>query len=86
MRRQHMRVSGPFHPRDGGEVEACEPVVVGEDVDGGDAVVESAERIAAVATWRDAPYFAEPERAALALVDAVLQPVTHGERIPVSVR
>jgi AhpD family alkylhydroperoxidase len=43
---------------------------------------ESEERIAAVATWRDAPYFTEPERAALALVEAVLQPATHGERVP----
>lgn len=43
---------------------------------------ESEERIAAVATWRDAPYFTEPERAALALVEAVLQPAAHGERVP----
>lgn len=43
---------------------------------------ESEERIAAVATWRDAPYFTEPERAALALVEAVLQPAPRGERVP----
>ncbi|MEU4312289.1 carboxymuconolactone decarboxylase family protein [Nocardia sp. NPDC024068] len=43
---------------------------------------ESEERIAAVATWRDAPYFTEPERAALALVEAVLQPSSQGERVP----
>ncbi|MBF6163539.1 carboxymuconolactone decarboxylase family protein [Streptomyces gardneri] len=43
---------------------------------------ESEERIAAVATWRDAPYFTEPERAALALVEAVLQPAPLGERVP----
>ncbi|MGW0246633.1 carboxymuconolactone decarboxylase family protein [Nocardia goodfellowii] len=42
----------------------------------------SEERIAAVTTWRDAPYFSEPERAALALVEAVLQPAAHGERVP----
>ncbi|MFI1464345.1 carboxymuconolactone decarboxylase family protein [Nocardia carnea] len=42
----------------------------------------SEERIAAVATWRDAPYFTEAERAALALVEAVLQPAPHGERVP----
>ncbi|MGY2026746.1 carboxymuconolactone decarboxylase family protein [Nocardia gipuzkoensis] len=35
---------------------------------------ESEERIAAVATWRDAPYFTDAERAALALVEAVLRP------------
>ncbi|MFE7743204.1 carboxymuconolactone decarboxylase family protein [Nocardia sp. NPDC057455] len=43
---------------------------------------ESEERIAAVATWRDAPYFTEPERAALTLVEAVLQPASQGERVP----
>ncbi|WP_280329413.1 carboxymuconolactone decarboxylase family protein [Nocardia wallacei] len=43
---------------------------------------ETEERIAAVATWRDAPYFTDAERAALALVEAVLQPAAHGERVP----
>ena len=43
---------------------------------------ESDERLTAVATWADAPYFSEPERAALALVEAVLQPSTQGERVP----
>jgi alkylhydroperoxidase family enzyme len=43
---------------------------------------ESKERIAAVASWRDAPYFTDAERAALALVEAVLQPSTDGERVP----
>ena len=43
---------------------------------------ETEERIAAVATWRDAPYFTNAERAALALVEAVLQPATHSERVP----
>jgi AhpD family alkylhydroperoxidase len=44
---------------------------------------ESEARIAAVATWRDAPYFTEAEQAALALTDAVLQPGARGEeRVP----
>jgi alkylhydroperoxidase family enzyme len=43
---------------------------------------ESEERLAAVASWRDAPYFTDAERAALALVEAVLQPSTEGERVP----
>jgi AhpD family alkylhydroperoxidase len=43
---------------------------------------ESEERIAAVATWRDAPYFTDAECVALALVEAVLQPAAHGERVP----
>jgi alkylhydroperoxidase family enzyme len=43
---------------------------------------ESDERMAAVASWWDAPYFTEAERAALALVEAVLQPSTARERVP----
>jgi AhpD family alkylhydroperoxidase len=43
---------------------------------------ESEERITAVASWQDAPYFTDAETAALALVEAVLQPTTHGERVP----
>ncbi|MFI1763130.1 carboxymuconolactone decarboxylase family protein [Streptomyces sp. NPDC020800] len=43
---------------------------------------EPEERITAVASWQDAPYFTEAERAALALVEAVLQPSAHGERVP----
>jgi alkylhydroperoxidase family enzyme len=42
---------------------------------------ESEERITAVATWKDAPYFTEAERVALALVEAVLTPNPHGERV-----
>jgi AhpD family alkylhydroperoxidase len=42
---------------------------------------EAEERITAVASWRDAPYFTEAERAALALVEAVLTPNPHGERV-----
>ncbi|WP_067648714.1 carboxymuconolactone decarboxylase family protein [Nocardia harenae] len=43
---------------------------------------ETEERIAAVATWRDAPYFTAPERVALALAEAVLLPAGQGERVP----
>ncbi len=32
---------------------------------------ESDERLWSVAAWRDAPYFTDPERAALALAEAV---------------
>ncbi|AXB41423.1 carboxymuconolactone decarboxylase family protein [Amycolatopsis albispora] len=42
---------------------------------------ESEERITAVASWRDAPYFTDAERVALALVEAVLTPNPHGERV-----
>jgi alkylhydroperoxidase family enzyme len=43
---------------------------------------ESEERITAVASWRDAPYFTEAERVALELVEAVLTPNPSGERVP----
>lgn len=44
---------------------------------------ESEERIAGVATWWDAPYFTDAERAALALTEAVFQPNPRGgERVP----
>lgn len=43
---------------------------------------EADERITAVASWRDAPYFTDPERVALELVDAVLTPNPFGERVP----
>jgi alkylhydroperoxidase family enzyme len=43
---------------------------------------QSEERITAVASWPDAPYFTEAERAALALVEAVLAANPHGERVP----
>jgi len=42
---------------------------------------ESEERITAVASWQDAPYFSDAERAALALVEAVLTPSAQGERV-----
>ncbi|MFB7517369.1 carboxymuconolactone decarboxylase family protein [Streptomyces sp. NPDC056144] len=43
---------------------------------------EAEERITAVASWRDAPYFTAAEALALELVEAVLLPAAHGERVP----
>ncbi|GGS45193.1 carboxymuconolactone decarboxylase family protein [Actinokineospora fastidiosa] len=43
---------------------------------------ETDERVTAVASWRDAPYFTEAERVALELVEAVLTPNPDGERVP----
>jgi alkylhydroperoxidase family enzyme len=40
---------------------------------------ESEERITAVSSWQDAPYFTPAERAALALVEATLQPAPYGK-------
>jgi alkylhydroperoxidase family enzyme len=43
---------------------------------------QSEERITAVATWQDAPYFTEAERVALELAEAVLTSNPFGERVP----
>ena len=43
---------------------------------------EPEERITAVASWRDAPYFTDAERVALELVEAVLTANPSGERVP----
>ncbi|AUY50377.1 carboxymuconolactone decarboxylase family protein [Streptomyces sp. CB01881] len=45
------------------------------------AAGESEQRITAVASWQDAPCFTGAEAVALALVEAVLQPSPHGERV-----
>ncbi|MFC4589112.1 carboxymuconolactone decarboxylase family protein [Sphaerisporangium corydalis] len=42
---------------------------------------ETEERITAVSSWRDAPYFTDAERVALELVEAVLTPNPAGERV-----
>ena len=42
---------------------------------------ETEERITAVASWQDAPYFTDAERVALELVEAVLTPNPLGERV-----
>ena len=43
---------------------------------------ESDERLFAVAAWRDAPYFTEDERAALALTEAVTRLSDRGDAVP----
>jgi alkylhydroperoxidase family enzyme len=43
---------------------------------------ETEERLTAVASWPDAPYFTDAERVALELVEAVLTPNPSGERVP----
>ncbi|MFE0171304.1 carboxymuconolactone decarboxylase family protein [Streptomyces sp. NPDC059002] len=45
------------------------------------AAGQSEERITSVSSWQDSPYFTGAERAALALVEAVLRPSTGGERV-----
>jgi len=42
---------------------------------------EAEERVTAVASWRDAPYYTDAERVALELVEAVLTPNPYGERV-----
>jgi alkylhydroperoxidase family enzyme len=42
---------------------------------------ETEERITAVSSWHDAPYFSDAERVALEVVEAVLTPNPFGERV-----
>jgi alkylhydroperoxidase family enzyme len=42
---------------------------------------ETEERITAVVSWQDAPYFTDAERIALELVEAILTPNPFGERV-----
>ncbi|HKT17385.1 MAG TPA: carboxymuconolactone decarboxylase family protein [Stellaceae bacterium] len=46
------------------------------------AAGESDERLFAVAAWRDAPYFSEAERAALALTEAVTRLADRADPVP----
>lgn len=43
---------------------------------------DSDERLFAVAAWRDAPYFSDPERAALALTEAVTRLSDRPDPVP----
>ncbi len=45
-------------------------------------VGESVERIAAVAAWRDTPYFTDAERAALALAEAATRLADRPDPVP----
>lgn len=43
---------------------------------------ETDERLSTVATWRDAPYFSDAERAALALTEAATRVSDRGDAVP----
>lgn len=43
---------------------------------------ESDERLFAIAAWREAPYFTEAERAALALTEAMTRIADRGDAVP----
>jgi AhpD family alkylhydroperoxidase len=43
---------------------------------------ETGERLATVATWREAPYFTDPERAALALSEAMTRLSDRSDPVP----
>jgi AhpD family alkylhydroperoxidase len=43
---------------------------------------ETAERLFAVSAWREAPYFTDAERAALALTEAVTRIADRGDPVP----
>jgi AhpD family alkylhydroperoxidase len=43
---------------------------------------ESEERVFAVAAWRETPYFSDPERAALALTEALTRMADRTDQVP----
>jgi AhpD family alkylhydroperoxidase len=43
---------------------------------------ETPQRLAAIAVWRDAPFFTEPERAALGLAEAITRVADSTDRVP----
>lgn len=46
---------------------------------------ETPARLATVAAWRDAPFFSNAERAALALTESLTKLPEHGEPVPEAV-
>ncbi|MEN3359181.1 MAG: hypothetical protein V7637_3163 [Mycobacteriales bacterium] len=63
------------------QINGCSPCV---DAGSTQAVKdgESEQRVFAVAAWREAPYFTEPERAALALAEAVTRLSDRSDPVP----
>jgi len=43
---------------------------------------ETPQRLGAVAVWREAPFFSDPERAALGLAEAITRVADQTERVP----
>ena len=68
----HLRVS---------QINGCSPCVVSGYTQA-KKQGETDERLAAVAAWRDAPYFTDAERAALALADAVTRLSDRADPVP----
>jgi AhpD family alkylhydroperoxidase len=68
----HLRVS---------QINGCSPCVQGGTAQARKAG-ESEDRIATVAAWREAPYFTDAERAALALAEAVTRVADRPDLVP----
>ena len=68
----HLRVS---------QINGCSPCVV-SGYTHAKQQGETDERLAAVAAWRDAPYFTDAERAALALAEAVTRLSDRADPVP----
>ena len=68
----HLRVS---------QINGCSPCVV-SGYTHAKKQGETDERLAAVAAWRDAPYFTDAERAALALAEAVTRLSDRADPVP----
>ncbi len=72
------------------EVERANPLVIRDCLDSGDFPAgnckvqydETDQRLFAVGAWRDAPFFTEAERAALALTEAVTRLSDRADPVP----
>lgn len=63
------------------QINGCSPCVDG-GVKHAKAAGQSDERLFTVAAWREAPYFSEAERAALALAEAVTRLADRADPVP----
>ena len=63
------------------QINGCSACVVA-GVESARKAGESEERLAAVAAWREAPYFADAERAALALAECMTRMADRGDAVP----
>lgn len=63
------------------QVNGCSACVQ-QHLEGAQAAGETVERLVGVSAWRESPYFTDPERAALALTDALTRMADAEDAVP----
>ncbi|NYJ03156.1 AhpD family alkylhydroperoxidase [Nocardioides thalensis] len=63
------------------QVNGC-AACVQQHLEGAQAAGETVERLVGVSAWRESPYFTDPERAALALTDALTRMADAEDAVP----